>query len=410
MVRSALAVALTLPLTLAGCSIFSGLFKTNASTSTNAGGGGGGGGGGAAPSDPQKEREAELSEAHRRLASELDASRQEIAEAGVDSTRALRFADLTLKAYESEAVARGRIDGPVVAQEALGYLAQAKEAEPAATVDLASAAGSIHARLGDADAAGASFAEAIAAEPRVDLFNALAGLSAGGANDTRVVEACPKVRPQVSDDALPDFMAICLDRAGGDAKRLSWKGSKQDLAAYQAEMRRREEEAKRREAEEAKRREEEAKEAAQRELYAVAAVFAAGRCEFGDCAHRGWSVRTDQGEVRVSCSFGDCLTRGWEARFPDGKSARTDCSFGECLQRGWETRFPDGSTARTSCSFGECATRGWETHLPDGSTSRTTCSFSECFTRGWETSLPSGGSIRCTCSFGECLTRGTECN
>jgi len=363
--------------------------------------------------DASQAREAELSEAHRRLAGELDTVRQEIADVGVDSTRALLFAELTGKAYDSEAVARGRIDGPVIGAEALGYLGEAKEAEPAAIYDLALAEGGIHRHLGDDEAALQAFAAALAAEPRLGAFQAIVALPRGASSDAAVVAACATIRPEI-DEELADFVGLCLERSGGDPSALTWSGADRDLVVYKSEMARREEAA--RVAEEERRKEEElaaiaaADEAAKRELYQVAAVFAAGRCEFGDCAHRGWSVRVDQGEVRVSCSFGDCLTRGWEARFPDGKTARTDCSFGECLQRGWQTRFPDGSTAQTSCSFGECATRGWETRLPDGSTSRTTCSFSECFTRGWETSLPDGGQIRCTCSFGECLTRGTECS
>jgi len=405
-----LAISAALALGLTGCTFLNKFFKSEPSSSAS----GGSGVQTAGTPDASQAREAELSEAHRRLAGELDGMRQEIADAGVDSTRALRFAELAGKAYDSEAVARGRIDGPVIGAEALGYLGEAKEAEPAATFDLALAEGGIHRRLGDDEAALQAIVAAFAAEPRLEAWGAMVELPRGASSDAAVVTACATIRPEIGDEGLADFVGLCLERSGGDPSGLTWSGADRDLVAYNTEMARREEAA--RVAEEERRKEEElaavaaAEEAAKRELYQVAAVFAAGRCEFGDCAHRGWSVRVDQGEVKVSCSFGDCLTRGWEARFPDGKTARTDCSFGECLQRGWQTRFPDGSTAQTSCSFGECATRGWETRLPDGSTSRTTCSFSECFTRGWETSLPNGGQIRCTCSFGECLTRGTECS
>ena len=407
-----LVISAALALGLPGCTFLNKLFKNEPSSGSSSASSGSGVQ--TAGPDASQAREAELSEAHRRLAAELDAMRQEISDAGVDSTLALRFAELAGKAYDSEAVARGRIDGPVISAEALGYLSEAKEVEPAATFDLALAEGGIHRRLGDDEAALAAFVAAFAAEPRMEAFSSMVGLSRSAGADAAVVTACATIRPEISDEGLADFVGLCLERSGGDASGLTWKGADRDVVAYNTEMARREEAA--RVAEEERRKEEElaaaaaAEEATKRELYQVAAVFAAGRCEFGDCAHRGWSVRVDQGEVKVSCSFGDCLTRGWEARFPDGKTARTDCSFGECLQRGWQTRFPDGSTAQTSCSFGECATRGWETRLPDGSTSRTTCSFSECFTRGWETSLPNGGRIRCTCSFGECLTRGTECS
>lgn len=403
-----LALAATFSLGLGGCTFLNKLFKnepsgseanSSARTSQN---------------DAAKEREAELSGAHRRLAGELDASRQDIADQGADSTRALSFAELAGKAYDSGAVERGRIDGPQIGAEALGYLATAKEAEPAAAYDLAMAEGGIDRRLGDVEGALAAFVSAFDIDMQRAAFGAMVDLPRTASTDAAVVQACARFRTQIQDDEIFDYVGLCLDRSGGDPAALTWEGADREVVAFNEEVARRQE-AQRIAAEEAAREAEAAaiaaaEEAAKIELYQVAAVFAAGTCTFGDCAHRGWSIRVDGGEIRVSCSFGECLERGWEARFPDGSTARTSCSFGECMQRGWETRFPDGSTARTSCSFGECATRGWETRLPDGSVSRTSCSFGECFTRGWETSLPNGRRIRCSCSFGECLTRGTECS
>ncbi len=406
-----LAFAAAFSLGLGGCTFLNKLFKSEPSGSSTHSGARG-------QDDAAKEREAELSASHRRLAGELDAARQEIAEQGVDSTRALSFAELVGKAYDSGAVERGRIDGPQIGAEALGYLATAKEAEAEARYDLLIAEGGLDRRLGDSEGAVVAFVSAFEIDPQREAFGAIVDLPRSASSDAAVVSLCARFRPMIQDDEIFDYVGLCLDRSGGDPAALTWEGADREVVAFKEELARRQE-AQRIAEEEAAREaeaaalaaaEKAAEEAAKLELYQVAAVFAAGTCSFGDCAHRGWSIRVDGGEIRVSCSFGECLERGWEARFPDGSTARTSCSFGECMQRGWETRFPDGSTARTSCSFGECATRGWETRLPDGSVSRTSCSFGECFTRGWETSLPNGRRIRCSCSFGECLTRGTECS
>ena len=402
-----LALVAACSLGLGGCTFLNKLFKNEPSgSSTQASARG--------QDETAKQREAELEAAHGRLAGELDAARQEIAEQGANSTRALGFAELTVKAYNSRAVELGRIDGPQIGAEALGYLATAKEAEPEARYDLLLAEGGIDRHLGDTEGALAAFVSAFELDPQRQAFAAIVDLPRSASSDAAVVQLCARFRPMIADNEVFDYVGLCLDRSGGDPAALTWDGAEREIVAFNEELARRQE-AQRIAEEEAAREAEAAaiaaaEEAAKLELYQVAAVFAAGTCSFGDCAHRGWSIRVDGGEIRVSCSFGECLERGWEARFPDGSTARTTCSFGECMQRGWETRFPDGSTARTTCSFGECATRGWETRLPDGSVSRTSCSFGECFTRGWETSLPNGRRIRCNCSFGECLTRGTECS
>ncbi|MCA9709311.1 MAG: hypothetical protein KDK70_25940 [Myxococcales bacterium] len=350
----------------------------------------------------QAEQDQALQQRVEALWAEIDAE-------GITSARALALADLTFEAHRSGAVQRGHVNGPGLARATLGHLEDALAAEPAAAADLQLAAGSVHLLLQQPDQALAAYNASIAAQPRMEPFWALQALPPGPAVSEAVLAACPVVRPVVPGTELADFVAACLVAAEGNANQLQWDGIQGDLVAHAEEMARRAEEQRRLEEEERRRAEEEAAAAAQQARYQVAAVFAAGSCSFGDCMHKGWEIRTDDGTVRVSCNFGDCLGNGWEAHFPDGGTARTSCNFGDCMQKGWETRFPDGQTARTSCSFGECATKGWETQLPDGGTARTSCNFGECYTKGWETRLPDGGSVRCNCNFGDCLQNGTDC-
>ena len=243
----------------------------------------------------------------------------------------------------------------------------------------------------------------IQSAPTLELFDALALLPPGPDTDPRVVRACAKARPLVPADRVGDFIGECLARANGDERALTWPSAKKDLIAY------RKAEAAQRAAEEKARKEAEAA-AAQSMVHTAAAVFAAGRCNFGNCMKDGWTARTDQGEIQVRCNFGNCLKDGWSARLPAGGEAQTRCNFGNCMKDGWETRYPDGSTANTRCNFGKCESDGWETNLPSGDVARTRCNFSKCFTDGWETSLPDGGSVRCRCSFGDCLSNGAECS
>ncbi len=308
---------------------------------------------------------------------------------------------------------RGHIDGPAVSQATLDHLASAISTEPDARARLEAARGRVHAWLGHPDQAAAAYTAALVVEARPDTFHQLTELPRSPAVDAAVLQACPTVRPNIDANNVIDFVDTCLTAAHGEPTRLQWDGVSQDLVAHRTEMDRRAAEAERLAAEAKRKAAEEAakaaEDAAKQEQYAAAAVFAAGTCSFGDCAHKGWEIRAKDGTIRVSCNFGDCLAKGWETRFPDGKTARTSCNFGECMVKGWETRYPDGQTARTSCNFGECATKGWETRLPDGNTARTSCNFSECYVKGWETRLPDGRNIRCSCNFGECLKKGTEC-
>jgi hypothetical protein len=304
---------------------------------------------------------------------ELEALRADLTR-GPDGGKALAFAGKVSAAKQSPAARDGRLDLDLLQPEALGYLERAIEATPT-----------------------------------YELFLAL-DVAAGGAEGDRTVQrACPRVRPQVPAEARTEFTAICLQRAGGDPQQLKWPEAKADLTALrkaQEAQARAEREAA---AAEAKAAEEAAKAGINGAVYAIAGVFAAGRCEFGDCMKNGWTTRTDAGEVRVRCNFGNCLKDGWTAQLPGGGEARTRCNFGDCMKDGWETSYPDGSSARTRCNFSNCAKDGWETSLPGGGSARTRCNFGECFTDGWETSLPDGGSVRCTCNFKKCLTDGTSC-
>ncbi|NVB41100.1 hypothetical protein G6O69_24890 [Pseudenhygromyxa sp. WMMC2535] len=240
---------------------------------------------------------------------------------------------------------------------------------------------------------------ALSSEPTGEHFYALVALPRSAAADDAVIQACPIRRPELASEAVPDFMEICLERAGGDASKLRWKKVKKDIAAYEAELRRREAEA-----------------AAKAEALAKtmsqlsAAVFAAGDCSFDNCVEEGWKTSTDAGTITTNCRFDNCLTDGWDTSFPGGRTAQTRCRFDNCMSDGWDTSFPGGRTAQTRCRFDNCAEDGWDTSLPDGTTVQTRCNFSKCFEDGWTTSLPNGTSVRCDCQFDDCLGRGAKCN
>ena len=388
---------LTMMLVLSGCGFLNALTGGDSS--------------GASTTSPQGQAQRDAEQAHKdeALQAEVKALWAEIDAEGVTSARALALSELTTRAYRSGAVQRGRVNGPALARSTLDHLGEALQAEPESASTLHLAIGGIHQQLGDPDAAATAYSAALAAEGRMEPFLALLTLPASPAVSQAVLQACPTVRPLVSDPEVPDFVDACLAAAGGDGGQLRWEGVQRDLVAHGQEMTRRAEEQARVEEQARLEAERAAAEAAMQARFQVAAVFAAGSCSFGDCMGKGWEIRTDEGTVRVTCNFGDCLKNGWETRFPDGGTARTSCNFGDCMQKGWETRYPDGGTARTSCSFGECATKGWETRLPDGGSARTSCNFGECYTKGWETRLPDGGSVRCSCKFGDCLANGTEC-
>lgn len=384
----------------------------------------------------QHQRAQKLAEQHRRevasederLAAKLEQQRALVGaqyEAGaVEVEAALQYAELVERVHQVGASNRGLIDGAFHRQQALEFLTAANAGESPEDAVARSQLLQVQTRLlvldGQVDRAAQLYVGMLEVHPDLQVFRRLYELPPTSATDAAVVAACRIARPAVLASDVVRFVEDCLARTQGDRSALSWPGIEADYAkldvvlTQRALERDRQEKQRAREAaqravEEAKREAEEKKLAQMRDRYAYAAVFAAGRCEFGDCVHRGWTARTPDGDVRVRCEFGECLTRGWEARFPDGTTAQTRCEFSECMTRGWETRFPDGTTARTRCEFGECATRGWETRLPDGTTARTRCEFSECYTRGWETRMPDGSSIRCRCNFGECLERGADC-
>ena len=314
----------------------------------------------------EEKRAAEQAARDQAIVVEFETLRNELA-AGPDAAKAIAFAAKVADAKGSPAASDGRLDLPKLQAEAIEHLERA-----------------------------------LAAAPSYELFLALDRAVPEADPEGKVKQACAKVRPSVPAETLADFVGICLARAGGDPKQLKWAGVKADLAAL-------------RKAEEARAREEKAaaEEAAANAKKgigpAIAAVFAAGRCNFGNCMKDGWTISTPAGEVRVRCNFGNCLKDGWSASFPDGSEARTRCSFGDCMKDGWETTFADGTSANTRCSFGNCAKDGWETSFPGGGSARTRCSFGDCFKDGWETSMPDGRSVRCRCNFSKCLTDGTTC-
>lgn len=295
----------------------------------------------------------------------IEAARAALA-AGVTAEKAVDFAGKVRLAEGTAPTRDGRLDMPALWLEAAGHLERA---------------------AGDG--------------PSYPAFGELAAVPRAPEVDAAVLRACPRVRPAVPAEAVADFTGACLDAAGGDARKLKWASLKADLAAHRKAVEARA----RAEAEAA----EAARDQARTLAGALSLMFAAGRCEFSDCAKNGWSAAVDGGTVQARCSFQKCLTDGWSTAMPDGTEVRTRCSFGDCMKNGWETDLPGGS-ARTSCSFGDCAKNGWETRLPSGDSARTTCEFGDCFGQGWETRFPDGRAVRCRCEFSKCLENGATCS
>jgi hypothetical protein len=353
------------------------------------------------------------------LATELDSLRAtaQAEDATLDSANA--YVEKYVAALQTGAVERGRVpashadDAWAILDGHSTRIAAAKTPEALrerATIELIR--GSLRLAQSRPDEAAGHFLAAVEIEPSYELWAVLVSVPKSPTSDAAVLQACPKVRPAVAAEQLPDFVAVCLDAAAGDRQQLTWKSSKADLKTHDLEMARRAEEERLRQEEEARLAAEQAElaaaAAAQADLWASAAVFAAGRCRFSNCLTDGWETSTDQGTVTTTCRFSNCLKDGWETHFPDGSSATTTCRFSDCMKDGWETRFPDSSTATTSCRFSNCPVDGWETRLPDGDTATTSCRFQDCFKDGWETSMPSG-TITCSCRFSDCLKDGTEC-
>lgn len=312
----------------------------------------------------EEKRAAETAEREEALVKQVDALRAAIAAGGPDKSEKVKeLAKLLPRARGSKAASEGRIDIPVLSLEVAGHL----EKEAAATGSL-------------------------------ETFDLLADLPASPEINAAVVRACASVRPKVAADDVPGFAGECLDRAGGDAKKLKWPGVQRDLAA----LKKAEEE---RAAAEAKAKEEQGK----LTRYIAAAVFASGRCNFNNCLKDGWTSPSPEGDIQVRCDFQDCFKNGWTARYPDGREARTRCSFQDCTKDGWETSYPDGKTARTRCNFQNCLKDGWETDIPGVGSARTRCSFQDCSKDGWETDLPGGGRVQCRCNFQKCFENGASC-
>ncbi len=392
-------------LALAGCAFFAAL---NGETQAQA----------QADAEAEARRQAQeaarqLEESDRQLAIELDSLRAAALAETATLADAVTYVEKYGAALRAGAVERGLVssshgDDAWAALET--QYGRSEDPGDRATIELAR--GRLRFDQGRADEAAGHFLAAIQLESSYESFALLISVPKSPTSDAAVLQACPLVRPAVGADTLADFVAVCLDAAAGDRKQLTWTTAKADLKAHDIEMARRAEEQRLREEQEARRAAEEAElaaaAAANVELWATAAVFAAGRCRFSNCLTDGWEASTDQGTVTTTCRFSDCLKDGWETRFPDGSTATTSCRFSDCMKDGWETRFPDGSTATTSCRFSNCPVDGWETRLPDGSTATTSCRFSDCFKDGWETRMP-GHTVSCSCRFSNCLEDGTDC-
>lgn len=334
----------------------------------------------------EKRRAQEAAEREQReqaMIAEIERLRGEVS-AGTGDVKAnlLAFSAKIVEAANSDAAKAGKLDVAALSREAAG-----------------------------------KFDAALQKDPSLELLRGLGDLPRGAEVDAAFVRACPKLRPRVQADFVVSFVGECMTRAGDDPAKLKWPGVQKDLVAYRKfkdeELRKAKEEEARRAAEEARRAKEEADEAAKAargESYVAASVFAAGRCNFGNCAKDGWTIDTAAGQVRVRCNFGNCLKDGWVAEFPDGKSARTACSFGDCFKDGWRTDLPDGGSATTRCNFGNCLKDGWNTDIPGLGTASTRCNFQDCLKDGWSTDLPTGGQVRCRCNFQDCLKDGATCD
>lgn len=317
--------------------------------------------------EEKKKHAEEEAKREKELIDGIAAAREEV-KAGKEKTAAAQnFAKLVTKAEGTKPAKDGRLNMKELVPEAAGYLEKA-----------------------------------IAAEPSVESFDLLLDLPNDPAVDAAILRSCPPVRPKVPADTVNKFVGICLRSAGGDAKKLTWPNAQKEVTAYKK--------AEQEKAEAAARAEAAAKlVAAQQARYAAAAVFASGRCNFGNCLKDGWTTPSPEGDINVRCDFQDCFKNGWTARFPDGKEARTRCMFQDCMKDGWETQYPDGKSSRTRCMFQNCLKDGWETELPGGGTARTRCSFQDCTKDGWETDMPDGKRIQCRCNFQKCFENGASC-
>jgi tetratricopeptide (TPR) repeat protein len=370
--------------------------------------------------DAEAQRQAELArqqqQADQELAFQLDSQRPAALAEGASLEQVLAFAETVSAAVRSGAIDRGAVPADVV-EQAWAALEQyeaklADDERPEVGGERAAIEvwrGALLHVVGRHDEAAARWLIAIALEPNLELLRMITELPRSPVVDDAVVQACPLVRPQVSAEALPDFVGSCLVAARDDRAKLGWASAKADLEAYDEEMARRAEAERIRAEQEAALAAERAAETAQAQMWASAAMIAAGRCRFSNCLTDGWELSTDQGTVVTTCRFSNCLTDGWETRFPDGSTATTNCRFSDCFKDGWETRFPDGSTATTSCRFSNCPVDGWETRLPNGDSATTSCRFSDCFKDGWDTRIP-GGSVSCSCRFSNCLEDGADCS
>lgn len=414
MSKRALATAFALS-TLGGCAFWAALTGSDQANQQQA----------QADAEAEAQRQAEEAarvqdEADQKFAAELEPLRSAAVAEGATLDQVVEFVDKVAVALQNGTITRGKVPATVVdeARAALDkqYAAveKGKDADSLATrVTVETARGFLFASEGRNDDAATSYLAAMIQQPTLPLFNILSALPKSPTSDAAVLQTCPLVRPQIDNAGLADFIALCLDAAANDRSKLAWKTVKKDYKIHDDEMARRQAEAARLAEEERLANEAAAElaatQAAQSQMWEIAAVFASGNCRFSNCLVDGWEDSTDQGTVTTTCRFSNCIKDGWETRFPDGTSATTTCRFSDCMKDGWETRFPDGSTATTSCRFSNCPVDGWETRLPDGNSATTSCRFSDCFKDGWETSMPSG-SIQCSCRFSDCLKDGIECS
>ena len=362
---------------VSGCSLFAELFAPQPSASPAAING---------PDQAQVDAEA---------LAELDALRSAAAAPEAGTEALLAYAEAHCYALEHGLFER--LGGGEDRSAELGqWLDAALERQP----ELAGVRGRLHAARGESEHAAQIWLAALQHEGSPELFNALAGLPRSVQIDAAVVDGCALVRRQIDESELPEFIGLCLERAGGDGSRLAWASASADIAAYERTMAEREQAALAAQTEQER--------LARERMWLMATMFATGRCNFSDCLTEGWDTDTPAGTLRSRCNFSDCLKEGWTTEFPDGTRAETRCKFSDCATDGWDTRLPDGSNAETRCNFSNCFEDGWDTRLSSG-TAEGRCMFSKCFEDGWSVDPPEGPRFDCRCRFGDCLTDGNEC-
>lgn len=178
---------------------------------------------GCQPSAEEIEKERE------EIKAQLDALSREIDAKGETAERVIALAKLVERAHFTHAVNHEMADGAALTETTLARFDEALVVEPESAARLHAARGSLLHTVWRNDDAISAYVASLDADPRLATFDALRILPPSELLDAAVLDACPKVRPQVGQDVLVRFVATCLDAADHDASRLRWNGVERDL-------------------------------------------------------------------------------------------------------------------------------------------------------------------------------------